>query len=269
MPTEYEIHPAANIFPMMTEAEYQGLREDIREHGQKDWACTLDGKLLDGRNRYRACQELGIELECCELESGTDPVDYVLSKNLHRRHLSQSQRAQCAADVARLRKGSNQHTSKDGCSIDDAAKAFSVSRPSVERAKHVADKGDRVVVDAVKSDEISVSLAAQLVDAVPDKKEQKRIVKEGKKAVKAAVKASKPKSKQRKKSTDEDESAQDQPGAAEDVQEAETAGPPTDRIAWVVDRVGQLWGVYCELFGDRAERHAFVAGLENWQVRSA
>lgn len=90
--TEYEIHPAAELFPMMTPEAREALKEDIREHGQREWAVLLDGKLLDGRNRYRACQELSIELECCELEAGTDPIAYVLSKNLHRRHLTREQR---------------------------------------------------------------------------------------------------------------------------------------------------------------------------------
>ena len=53
----------------------------------------------------------------------------------------------------------------------------------METAKHVADKGDQAVVDAVKTGVVSVSATAKLVDAVPDKKRQRHIVKGGKKAV--------------------------------------------------------------------------------------
>jgi ParB family chromosome partitioning protein len=200
--SDYEIHPAADIFPMMTEEEYQGLLSDIREYGQKDDAVLLSGKLLDGRNRYRACKELGIELECCELEPKTDPIAYVLSKNLHRRHLGASQRAQCAADVATLRRGRPSKTNPQDCgnTTEDAAKVFSVSTRSVETAKHVADHGDKAVVNAVKSGMITVAAAAKLVDAVPDKKEQRAILKEGTKAVKAKVKNAKPKGKRKRTS---------------------------------------------------------------------
>jgi hypothetical protein len=97
MTTEYPIHPAADLFPMMTPEEYEALKEDIREHGQHEWATLLDGKIIDGRNRYRACRELGIETEFCELDvrdhpQPFDPVAFVLSKNLYRRHLTREQR---------------------------------------------------------------------------------------------------------------------------------------------------------------------------------
>ncbi len=92
MATHYEIHPAADIFPMMTEEEYTGLRDDIREHGQRDNGIICDGKILDGRNRYRACQEMGIEFQYYELEPDDDPISYVLSVNLHRRNLTRKQR---------------------------------------------------------------------------------------------------------------------------------------------------------------------------------
>ena len=47
--TDYEIHPAADLFPMMTEEEYQGLLADMREHGQREWAALLGDKLLESR----------------------------------------------------------------------------------------------------------------------------------------------------------------------------------------------------------------------------
>ena len=77
---------------------------------------------------------------------------------------------------------------------DDAAKVFDVSASSIKPAKHVADKGDKTVVDAVKSGAITVSAAAKLVDTVPNKNRQRKIVKlarnaiirAGKKAIVAA-----------------------------------------------------------------------------------
>jgi ParB-like chromosome segregation protein Spo0J len=83
-------HPAADLLPPMSEEEYAGFKEDMRRHGQRKPIVLLDGKVLDGRHRYRACRELGIEPRTVSLEPDLvgDPVDYVLSVNLHRRHLT-------------------------------------------------------------------------------------------------------------------------------------------------------------------------------------
>lgn len=189
----WEVHPAASIFPLMTDDEFLALKEDIRSKGQREDVVLWEGKILDGRNRYRACQELGIDVQWRELPECDDPIDYVLSKNLYRRHLTESQRAQCAADVATLKRGSNQHKPKTEdvqictSTVDQAAEAFGVSRRSVATAKHVADKGDKSVIEAVKAGAIKVSAAAKLVDAVPDKREQRNLIKQGKKAVAKAI----------------------------------------------------------------------------------
>ncbi len=197
----WEVHPAASIFPPMTDDEFFALKEDIRSKGQREDVVLWEGKILDGRNRYRACQELGIDVQWRELPECDDPIDYVLSKNLYRRHLTESQRAQCAADLATLRRGSNQHKAKTEdvqictSTIEQAAEAFGVSRRSVATAKHVADKGDKAVSEAVKAGAIKVSAAAKLVDAVPDKREQRNLIRQGKKAVAEAIRprhASKP-----------------------------------------------------------------------------
>lgn len=274
MESEYEIHPAANIFPMMTAEEFQGLKNDIQENGQRDDAVLFKGKILDGRNRYRACRELGIEIQYCEMDECADPIGYVLSKNLHRRHLDPSQRAQCAAEVAKLKQGAvgrGRPIESQNCnSISDVAKAFGVSERSISTAKHVADAGDKAVVDAVKSGEITVSAAAKLVDMVPDKKEQRKIVKEGKKAVAAKTKGSKPKAKRqpKKSASGGAEPVTSGPLAGTEPDPAGVVSDPPDRIAWVVERIDWIWDKYNAMFADRAERHCFIAGMENWQART-
>jgi len=93
-------HPAANIFPLMDEVAYAALRDDIAANGliEPIWFC--DGKILDGRNRWRACNELGISPEVREY-TGDDPIGFVVSLNLSRRHLTSSQRAVVALEVER------------------------------------------------------------------------------------------------------------------------------------------------------------------------
>lgn len=88
-----EFHEAANLFPMMIGDDYTALRDDIKANGLLEPIVIYDGKILDGRNRYTACLDLGIEPRY-EAFEGTDPVAYVISKNLHRRHLTKEQQVE-------------------------------------------------------------------------------------------------------------------------------------------------------------------------------
>jgi hypothetical protein len=195
----YTIHPAAELFPMMGNKEFSEFKSDIETHGIKEWGTLYRGQVLDGRNRYKACQELGIEMTFCEIEDNEnfDPIAYVLSHNLHRRHLTTGQRADVAAKVATMRQGDGgpgrAKGSKDTIAIDDAAKQMKVSPASVKRAKKVHSKGSEAVKQAMADGTLPVSTAAALVDSVPDKAEQEAIVNEGVQAVKKKVKNSKPK----------------------------------------------------------------------------
>jgi hypothetical protein len=55
------VHPAAEWFPLMNEASLQALADDLKQNGQRDRCLLLDGKLLDGRNRFLACAMVGIK----------------------------------------------------------------------------------------------------------------------------------------------------------------------------------------------------------------
>jgi hypothetical protein len=76
----------------MSEAEFISLKDNLQEHGQTYPIYTLDGMILDGGNRYRALCELGIEPVLTEY-TGSNPAQFILSSNLHRRHLTQGQSA--------------------------------------------------------------------------------------------------------------------------------------------------------------------------------
>jgi ParB family chromosome partitioning protein len=86
-----DFHPVANIFPLMTGPEYDALVSDIAEHGQHEAIWLYEGMVLDGRNRLRACNQLGLVPEFREY-TGDDPQSFVVSLNLHRRHLTREQR---------------------------------------------------------------------------------------------------------------------------------------------------------------------------------
>ncbi len=96
------VHPAAKLFPLMNGDDYEQFREDIRAHGLLDpITVTSDGQVLDGRNRLRACKELNIDCPQ-QVADPASPVAFVISQNLHRRHLTVKQRAFAAAKTAPL-----------------------------------------------------------------------------------------------------------------------------------------------------------------------
>lgn len=97
--TRRQTHPAADLFPMMTDDEYTELVESIRVHGQREpvWV-DEQGQILDGRNRVRACDQLGIPYNW-RIYTGHDPIQFVIDLNLHRRHLTTGQRAAVAYDM--------------------------------------------------------------------------------------------------------------------------------------------------------------------------
>jgi hypothetical protein len=94
--TRLTFHPAADIFPPMEGTEFDELVADIKANGLKEPVVLYDGKLLDGRNRARACSAAGIPVTAEEHHEGCarigDPFAYVVSKNFHRRHLDAKQK---------------------------------------------------------------------------------------------------------------------------------------------------------------------------------
>jgi len=156
--------------------EFEALKKDIQKHGQQEPIIAIGETILDGRNRYNACKQLnheGIQARVYEDGEITDLVNFVLSSNLHRRHLNESQRAMVAAKLANLKPGANQHTKK-GPSIEGASKILGIGHASAERAKKVIDKGAPELVKAVEQGTIRVSAAEKLLDKNQD--EQRKVL---------------------------------------------------------------------------------------------
>jgi hypothetical protein len=178
---ELQFHPIANVFPLIEGRDFDDLVEDIRKHGLREPITLLDGRILDGRNRYRACQRAGVDARATAFTyDGNDPIAFVVSLNLRRRHLDESQRAMVAARIATLPKGSNQHTPIGASSVptqSQAADMLNVGHRNVQRARQVIDHGAPELVAAVDRGEVAVSAAvevAQLSEA-----EQRAVVADG------------------------------------------------------------------------------------------
>lgn len=92
-------HPFADRFPMLGTEELERLAADIAENGlQHPIVLDIDGRILDGRNRWAACEIAGVTPETV-LYEGDDLAAFVLSANVARRHLTTGQQAMSTALV--------------------------------------------------------------------------------------------------------------------------------------------------------------------------
>ncbi len=144
---EYEPHPIADWFPMMARQEFNNLCKDIERNGLVDPIVLLDGKILDGRNRYGACLKVKCEPTFKEF-AGTDPAAYVLSKNAHRRMMHAGQRAMTACKMSnaggRKRKKGSQKVSDE-----EAAALCGCGRRSVANARIILKSKNEPLIDKV------------------------------------------------------------------------------------------------------------------------
>ena len=163
-----KVHPAAEVFPMLNESEFKSLVEDIRNNGLQNPLVVQNGFLIDGRNRLAACNELNIEPKITELDSKVDPVSYIVSTNLIRRHLNESQRAVLASKMANLRQGFNE---SDGLTQVQAAELLNVSRRSVQDARFIEQNGGDSLISKILSGRLSISAAKNLIKKALSKEE--------------------------------------------------------------------------------------------------
>lgn len=178
-----DFHPLAEVFPLMSALEFERLSCDIEQNGLLEPIWIYQDKIIDGRNRFRACEMIGVEPRYREYEgSPGNLIAFVVSLNLHRRHLSESQRALIAAKLATMRQGERTDLSANAekLSQTDAAKLLNVSVDSIGRAAKVINQGVPDLVEKVEEGEISVSQAAKIA-ALP-KGKQKRIIRKGRKS---------------------------------------------------------------------------------------
>lgn len=189
--TAYVQHPLSAAFPSMPGHEIDALAADIKANGQREPAVIFEGQILDGWHRYRACDIAGVPLLVVELPADGDPVAFVKSRNLHRRHLTDSQRAAAAVKCAewmprgnpKPETGRGAIKSAPGADLKSGTGAGSPEAPpraqqTTAQLAAEADVGKRTIEqakaaeraglgDAVRDGKVSAKRAAEIAKADP------------------------------------------------------------------------------------------------------
>ena len=147
MPGLLEPYPLAAIFPELPAEELRQLARDIKERGQIEPIILYKGQILDGRNRYKACQMVGVKPSFEEFNAKAakrSPEEFVLSRNLRRRHLSTGQKAAIAlewADQLQLvpRSEKSKTTGRPRGALLEAANHIGIERQRVFEARQIRD----------------------------------------------------------------------------------------------------------------------------------
>lgn len=205
------IHEVANMFPMMSAEEFAALKADINDNGQQEdiWLHPDDNSIIDGRNRYKACIELGITPKFKTWHGVGSLVNFVSALNLHRRHLDSSQKAMISvraknmyAEEARKRQAAGHFNAPQyvdvpvqenfpeldtpkGQARDKAAEQFGTNARYVSFAEKVK-RTDEAVANMVVQGQVNMPSAVALVElAEPYRKEAIEKIEKGEKPKKA------------------------------------------------------------------------------------
>lgn len=172
----YELHPLCTLFPRLSGAEFDVLREDIKVNGLRSPIVLHQGMILDGGNRYRACIEAGIEPVFSVFEGG-NLVSFVLSANLHRRHMTTGQQAAIVAsaqDWAQAQAhGGNRRADQVATLPLETIKSRAAESGASERTQRMADKvarADPELAKRVAHGEMSLPKAVQQIAPKPEAK---------------------------------------------------------------------------------------------------
>jgi protein gp37/ParB-like chromosome segregation protein Spo0J len=171
-----EFHPIAEVWPLLEDDALRALSDDIKANGQSVPIVTYEGKILDGRNRYRACEIAGVEPRFEEY-TGPNPIFKAISLNEQRRHLTASQRALIAARLANVAKGRppKENAGNPALTQAQASAVMGVDRSTLQAATVVQDEASPALQKAVEQGRIAVTTAAKLTNLTP--LEQAEVVK--------------------------------------------------------------------------------------------
>lgn len=177
MEVELTVHEIADLFPISDQTIEQ-VKRDIEVNGLIEPIVKYQNQILDGRHRHKACRELEIAPKFVEY-TGDDPVGFVLSKNLYRRHLNPSQLAIIAASANRLRPAHARSEARKAKTHAQLAEEVGGSERQIDKASALLNAEDRrqavpELIRAVQCGYRRLSWAARVAKlAIP---EQRRLL---------------------------------------------------------------------------------------------
>jgi hypothetical protein len=161
------VHPAADVFPMLASDELAELASDIKANGLIHPIVVKDGELIDGRNRREACRIAGIKPATFEL-NGADPVAYILSSNINRRHMTKGQRAMAVAMIYPESQQGKRNAATSSVSGDVSATRIKMARTILKWAPELASQ---VLAGAAVLDKAySIATDRKTAEEVPQKR---------------------------------------------------------------------------------------------------
>lgn len=175
---EFAPHPFAEILPLIEGEDFAELVKSVQRDGLLNPIILFEGKILDGRNRYRACKEAGAPFfkgQILEFHGNApEALDYVEAQNVNRRQLTPSQRAMAAASLATLRRGLGKEQSGDAhaVTVDEAADRLGVSPFLVKQARKVRKEATPNIVSMVERGDLALA-AANKVANLPRAQQEK------------------------------------------------------------------------------------------------
>ncbi len=161
--TTYPLDPCVELFPAMNSDEFNALKQSIQRNGQSEPILLFRGKVVDGRHRLKACQELGIEpkVETLSVKTYEQAKSMAFARNINRRNLTTGQRALMAAALCTRKPGQAKFSAatEPPLSQSQAADLFAVSRDSVQRAVKVYCGGSEELNRQLASGETTLNEA--------------------------------------------------------------------------------------------------------------
>lgn len=184
---DHSFHPACLLFPRLNDEDLRSLADDIRQNGLLTPIVTLDGQILDGRNRLDACKIANVEPKFVEWSGEGSPLSWAIAINLLRRHLTPSQRAVVAFDLlpmleteakerqrqspGRGRKVASELATFSGKASQIAARITKTNSAYVEKVKAINKKAPEII-HAIKLGRMSLSEAGRLAMVDEDRRKQ-------------------------------------------------------------------------------------------------
>lgn len=187
-----KFHPACQLFPVLDGPEFDALVADIKEHGLREpISLHPDGAILDGRNRWKACQKAGVEPKFRTYRG--EPLAFVVSENIRRRHLTTDQRAAIAVNAEGVLEKLRAETKRGGArtkgqriaacpgkAVEQAARLFHTNREYVRQAEKLKAENPAALEAVIRGEKRLADVNREQKEAAREKRRDENRVLAGK-----------------------------------------------------------------------------------------